>query len=71
MAEKVSTGGNMTFNYDKGHAPKLDERGRREIEEAYARAEERKRKERRNRIILGVVIALIVVAAALSYVFLR
>ena len=60
MVERVETGGLMSFDYSRSGGSKLDDDEKREIDEAYARAEERKQKERRNRIILWVVVALIV-----------
>tara|TARA_Y100000310_G_C20683361_1_gene817442 strand:+ start:1811 stop:2029 length:219 start_codon:yes stop_codon:yes gene_type:complete len=56
MAEKVETGGLMSFRYEKGSHGKLEDKEKREIEGAYARAEERKMRERRNRMIMWIVI---------------
>ena len=52
MAEEVETGGLMRFRYT-GEQPKIKEEHKKEIEAAYVRADERKRKEKaRKRIIL-------------------
>lgn len=54
MAEEVNTGGVKRFVHQGGDL-KLDDERKREIREAYARADERKARERKNRIILWVV----------------
>lgn len=72
MGEDVETGGLMKFRYEKGQRGRLSESEKNEIRDAYARAEERKAQERRNRIIfwiVGIVIAL--AAAGAIYYFLR
>ncbi|MBI2632482.1 hypothetical protein HYW75_05750 [Candidatus Pacearchaeota archaeon] len=51
MAEEVQTGGVMSFRYDSSNNTKLSESQKSEIEEAYKQAEERKKRERRNKII--------------------
>jgi len=61
MAERVNTGGTIGFNYERGHGGRMSEGERREIADAYARADERKAREKRNKIlfwIIGIVIAL-------------
>lgn len=66
MGEDVETGGLMKFRYDKGSGRRMSDEERAEIRSAYLRAEERKARERRNRIIfwiVGIVIALAAGAA--------
>jgi cell division septal protein FtsQ len=61
MAEDVSTGGLIKFRYEKGNETRLSDEKKSEIRDAYAAAEERKRKERRNRIlfwIIGILVGL-------------
>jgi len=58
MAERVQTGGAKSFEY-KGNAPKLDDKEKQEIEQAYQKADERKAKEKRNKIIMIIVAILI------------
>jgi len=69
MAERVETGGLKSFNYE-GNNLELDEERRRAIEEGYAQAAERKRREKRNRIILWIVTALIVLGI-IGFILLR
>jgi len=72
MGEDVETGGLMRFRYDKGSGRKISESERNEIREAYARAEERKARERRNRIIFWIVGLIgLMVASGLIYYFTR
>lgn len=61
MAEKVSTGGTMEFRYQKGQKVKPTKEFTIEIEQAYDKARERKAKERRNRIIMWIVIILVLI----------
>lgn len=72
MAEEVSTGGLVRFRYEKGASSGLSDARKKEIREAYARADERKRRERRNRIIfwiIGLVILLVVLLLAFWHAF--
>jgi hypothetical protein len=62
MAETVSTGGVKQFVRPKGYGPKPTREYKMEIENAYDKYYERRRKERKNRIIVWVVIALIILA---------
>ncbi len=55
MAEDVSTGGLMKFRYEKERESKLSDVRKKEIREAYARADERKKREKRNRIIFWII----------------
>jgi hypothetical protein len=55
MAEEVSTGGLVKFRYDKGGESNLSDEKKREIREAYAAADERKARERRNRILFWII----------------
>lgn len=70
MAENVQTGGVMQFKYEKGHQSRLSEKERKEIAEAYERAAERKRRERRRKII-GWGIAVLLILLGVGYVLLR
>ena len=70
MPEDVQTGGLMKFRYDKDRKNELSEEKKREIREAYARADERKRREKKNKVIMWVVIALIVIAIV-GFYFMR
>ncbi len=66
MAEQVETGGVMTFRYGREHQPVLDGKLKKDIEKAYARASERKKRERLRKSlwwILGIIIFLILIAA--------
>lgn len=61
MAENVETGGLMKFNYGKLDKQQASERVKREIREAYEKAEERKEKEKRNRLIIWTFIIILIV----------
>ena len=70
MAEQVQTGGVMSFHYSGAHKPqRIPEKDKRDIDIAYARADERKRRERRNRVI-GWIIA-VLLALILLFLFFR
>lgn len=72
MGEDVETGGLIKFRYEKGSGSKMSENERNEIREAYARAEERKAREKRNRIIFWIAGLIgLLVASGLIYYFLR
>ena len=70
MAERVNTGGLREVVYPKGYEPKLGEQQKNEIREAYERADERKRRERRNRIIFWIIGAIVLVGI-LGFVIFR
>ena len=59
MAERVSTGGNVSFEYKKGKDIKLDEERKQDIKKGYEKYYERKRRERqRKNLIIGVGITI-------------
>ena len=62
MAEDVQTGGFMSFRHGRGSNFKLDDKRKKEIQEAYAQFYERKALEKRNRTIFWILtsIALII-----------
>jgi len=64
MVERATTGGIMDFTYNKDETPELSKNEKNEIKDAYAQAAERKRKEKRNKLILIVVgiIALLIIS---------
>ena len=61
MAESVQTGGLVKFDYSNGNSGKLDDERKRAIEEGYAAADERERKDKRNKIIWWVILALFLI----------
>ncbi|MBM3232828.1 hypothetical protein FJZ18_01540 [Candidatus Pacearchaeota archaeon] len=65
MAEEVETGGLMRFRYS-GEQAKLSEKGKKDIEDAYKQADERKRKERRKRQALWIL-AILIIISTLAY----
>ena len=69
MAEKVITGGMKSFHYEKNYNPKLSPEEKQEIREAYEKARERKRVERRKRNII-IAVAIIIILIILAAVFL-
>ena len=70
MAENVQTGGLMQFNYDSQKEASLDPERRNAINLGYAEAEERKRKERRSKIMFWIVIVLVIIGI-LGYILLK
>lgn len=62
MAEGVNTGGIIKFQYGKDYNPRFSEEQRQEIKDAYQASYERKAREKRNKIILYAIIAIIIVA---------
>ena len=70
MAEEASTGGLKSFKYDKGSESKLDAERKNAIAQGYGEYYERRAREKRNRIILWVVVGLVVIGT-LGYLLLR
>ena len=68
MAEEVETGGLMRFRYT-GEQPKIKEEHKKEIEAAYVRADERKKKEKTRKRILIVLGILVAIAAIIGLLF--
>ena len=64
---EVNTGGLKKFVYSKDHKPKADPEVEREIDEAYKKYYERKRKER----IRNWIIAIVIVLGILGWFLLR
>ena len=71
MAEKVQTGGTKTFAYDKSSQSELNEKEKREIEKAYQKADERKAREKRNKIIVIVTVILLVLIIISAFLILQ
>jgi predicted nucleic acid-binding Zn ribbon protein len=69
MVEEVNTGGMMRFVHS-GKVGKLNEEDRRAIQRGYAEAEERKKRERKNKIIIWMIIVLLILTG-IWYVLLR
>lgn len=70
MAEEVNTGGLVRFRHDKDSEAKLSDSERNEIREAYAKADERKRKEKLQRLIIWIIVVLVVLGA-MGYLLVR
>lgn len=65
MAEKVNTGGTVEFKHrDEGLKASKEER--KEISDAYARADERKRRKRRKRNLIIILIVAIILSGLLA-----
>jgi hypothetical protein len=71
MAEKVSTGGNMQFKYEKGHQPKMKEEERYEIQQAYNEYYDRKKREKRRRNWLIVAAIVLIIILGVVYFVMR
>lgn len=70
MAEEVETGGLMRFRYSGEHA-KLSDKDKKDIEEAYRKADERKRREKKKKhIIWTISILILILLIAVSVYFL-
>ena len=70
MTEQVQTGGLMQFRYANQERTEIDPERRNDIEMGYAEANERKRKEKRNKIVFWIIIVLIFLLI-LGYILLR
>ena len=70
MGEEVNTGGLVRFKYDKENQLKMGDEQKREIRDAYARADERKRKEMIMKWIILVIVGIIVICG-MGYFLLR
>ena len=68
-AESVQTGGLMSFRHARGSQPRLDDSEKREIEDAYAVADERKKKESRRRIIYLLIILILILVVGAWFIF--
>ncbi len=69
MAEQVQTGGIMQFKYEKGNNPKLNEKQKKEIEDAYQQADERKRKEKIRKKIKTLIIVILIILFIIALYF--
>ncbi|MBI3334372.1 hypothetical protein HYZ97_02710 [Candidatus Pacearchaeota archaeon] len=67
MAEEVSTGGLVKFKYSGEKTPSLSDERRREIRNAYLRAEERKIREKRNKALWWILIALVIIGVVIIF----
>ena len=66
MAEEVSTGGLVRFRYEKNaNKSNLSEEKKKEIQEAYVAADERKRKEKLLRLVFWIIGTIALVALVL------
>ncbi len=74
MAEFVETGGLKTFRHDSATQSKISDEKKEEIERAYAQANERKqreKKERRFRWTILTLVILLILGGILGYVLTR
>lgn len=62
MAEEVQTGGIVRFRYDNQNQLKLTDKQKKEIEEAYKKADERKRKEKIRKKLIVILIILVIIS---------
>ncbi len=70
MAEEVLTGGLKRFSYDKHYDPKLNPEEKKEIEEAYKQASERRYREKRNKAIIFIFIFILLLAVGITLILL-
>jgi len=71
MAERVSTGGTITFEYQKGHTPKINTEQKKEIRGAYEKYYKRKAKEKKRRNILIALAVIILLIIFLAVIFIK
>lgn len=72
MAEKVETGGLMSFRYGKGPRPRLSDEESKEIGDAYEKYYMRKKREKKKKIVMWVLVALVLLAIlAAIFLFFR
>jgi t-SNARE complex subunit (syntaxin) len=56
MPESVQTGGLKSFSYREGRRGKLNAMEKKEIEEAYAKADDRKARQKKMRVVIWLII---------------
>lgn len=69
MAEKVETGGLMSFDYNGKDGEELSEDRKRGIEEGYKKFEERTAREKKTRVIKWTIVGVVLVLIALAIYF--
>ncbi len=69
MVEAVDTGGVKRFVYGKEDRPTLSAEQKKEIEDAYRRADERKENERRRRKMFWIIGILLLVVLTIAGLF--
>ena len=69
MAEAVQTGGVMQFRHE-GETGKLDDERKQAIEQGYREAMERKKRERKQKILMWLIITAIVLALIIFALYL-
>jgi len=67
MPERVNTGGVKSFDYSKLEKQNLSDKQRKEIRDAYAKAAERKAREKRNRIIIWIIVILVLIVLGILF----
>ena len=67
MAERVSTGGMMTFDYRNKTSSKLKEEDKKEINDAYEKHYEHKRREKKRKSIIWIIVLIILILLALVF----
>ena len=69
MAERVETGGLINFSYDNDSGSKLSNRKKKEIEKAYGKYHERRKREKRNKIIKWSAAILLLISLLVWFLF--
>ncbi len=69
MPERVQTGGMKVFDYSKVERQRLSDKDKKELNEAYAKADERKKRDKRNKIVIWIIVILVLII--LGILFLR
>ena len=71
MAERIQTGGLKIFDYRKSEKKNLTEEQKREIQEAYSKYDERKKREKTRRFILILLAIILLVAGILAFIIFK
>jgi hypothetical protein len=60
MAETVATGGIKQFQYPRGYSPKPTKEYKLEIDEAYNKYYDRRKRERKQKIWIWIIVAILI-----------
>ncbi len=67
MVERIETGGLMTFDYSNADVGEISEGDKKEIAEAYRRAEERRKREKKMKWVWTLIAVLMVVLLIIGF----
>ena len=67
MAERIETGGLMTFDYSQAEEGEVSEEDKKEIAEAYEKAEERKARAKKMKWVWTLIAVLMIVLLVFGF----